>query len=152
MGILAAVIAFAVALPILLAPLLLLGIRRLRLPQPQTKWPVLELVWANWFGHWMWKRNWGGLTTWLPFCNVISYWAEDPEPEVRVHEFDHVAERDRVFWGDPLALVSWVHYTWDAIRYGYAKNPMETEAYAVEAEAVKHGLPDWARPPSDPAP
>ncbi len=141
MTMLAAIIACAVALPVLLLPLLLIGVRRLRLPQPPAKKPVVELVWANWFGFWMWHSGWAGLTTWLPFVDVISYWGADPEPLTRVHEFEHVAQGDR----DLCFLVSWVRYAW-GLRKGYAGDPLEVEAYAVEAAAARDGLPDWAKP------
>lgn len=141
MGILAGIIAFCVALPILAGPAFLIGIRRLRLPQGPSKKPVFELVWDNWFGQWMLKKNWAGLTTWLPFIVIISYWGADPDPDTRVHEFDHVAEGDR----DLCFLVTWAKYAW-GLRKGYTGDPLEVEAYAVEAEAEKNGLPDWARP------
>lgn len=129
----------AVLLIVLLAaaPVFLAGVERLRLPQPKTKRLTVELVWNNWLGWRMYKANWGGLTTWLPFCNVISYWGMPPTPTIRVHEFKHVEQRDRDF----CFLVTWVRYLW-ALRHGYLKNSMELEAYATGPLP----LPDWAKP------
>jgi hypothetical protein len=123
------------------------GVRRLRLQQPKTKKKVIELVWANWIGRKMWNRGWGGLTTWLPGVVVISYWAYDPEPLVRVHEFVHVRQGDDM--GNWLNAIT--HYEAESISDGlagrgwYSDNKYEQEAYAVEAEAAKNGLPDWAK-------
>lgn len=119
----------------------MLGITRLHLKQPATKKLVIELAWTNWFGRWMWNRNWGGLTTPLPWLVLINYWllpSTHVDPEVRYHEFMHVKQDERDGW----FLLNWIRYAW-AGRHGYAKNARELEAYAETAKAVEAGLPEW---------
>ncbi len=123
------------------------GIRRLRLPQPVTKKPVIELVWENWIGNMMWKRGWGGLTQWIPFVVLIHYWAADPDPLVRVHEFVHVRQGDDM--GTWLSAIT--HYEAESFSDGlagrgwYSDNKYEQEAYEIEDQAARNGLPDWAK-------
>jgi hypothetical protein len=121
----------------------MLGIRRLGLPQPSIRLPVIELGVSNAFGRWMRQQGWLGFTLPLPWLVVIFYWQraadEACDPYVRVHEFVHArqAGRFRLF----------------ALRYllalvtdgGYRSNRFEVEAFRIEAEARSAGLPPWAR-------
>lgn len=142
----------AILIPIsvlaVVAMICLQGVRRLRLPQPVTKKKVIELVWANWIGRLIYNKGWGGLTQWLPFVVLIHYWAYDPEPLIRVHEFVHVRQGDDA--GNWLSAIS--HYEAETIEDGlagrgwYSDNKYEQEAYAIEDEAARNGLPDWAKP------
>lgn len=120
----------------------MLGVRRLRLPQPVTGAPVIELAVANAAGQWMYRGGWRGFTLPLPFVTVIFYWLSDaherPDPYVRVHEFVHARQHHR--------------FTLFGLRYllalltdgGYRRNRFEVEAYRIEAEARRSGLPAWA--------
>lgn len=127
------------------------GIKRLRLKQPSTHKPVYEFEVSNWFGRWMWDRGWGGVTEPLPFFHLLVYWVlpgEHVDPIVRVHEFVHVAQSERQGW----FVRGWVSYGVENVEDGlagrgwYADNKFEQEAYAIQAEAERHGLPEWAKP------
>ncbi len=106
--------------------------------QPPTKPRVIEVVLDGFFGRFMRRRNWAGTTIPLPLLTVILYYGQ-PDPLVRVHEFQHVEQREALglfgFW--------WVYLT-NTIYHGYKNNPLELAAYEVEAEAEKNGLPSWA--------
>jgi hypothetical protein len=100
--------------------------------------PVLELVLDGFVGRFLYRKGWAGTTIPLPFAWIILYYT-GPDPLVRVHEAVHVEQREA------LGLFGfWFNYIRGAI-HGYARNPMEVAAYAVEAEAQKDGLPDWAK-------
>ena len=141
-------------------------IKRLRLPQPPglTK-KVVELgVSGGLIGDYMRSHNWAGTTIPFPFLIIIFYWQADNTafmPYCRVHEFTHVAQDEKAhFW-----FVAWAAYIWqmlknfayrkvlrrqesfsDAMFNDYMSNKYEQEAYAVEDEAYKDGLPEWAKP------
>ena len=139
-------------------------IKRLKLKQPPglTK-RVLELgVSGGVLGNYMKSHNWAGTTIPFPFLVVIFYWnADDPYlPYYRVHEFTHVQQDEQARWW----FVAWARYAWqmvkhfallkvltrkesisDAMMDDYMANEYEQAAYAVEDEAFKNGLPDWAK-------
>lgn len=86
-------------------------------------------------GRFMSRKGWAGTTIALPGFVVILYYAP-PLPEIRVHEFEHVAQKQA------LGLFGfWFNYIRNTIRFGYQQNPMELAAYAVEAERP---LPSWS--------
>src|SRR4051812_28065522 len=126
---------------------LMFAVERLRLRQPTTDKPVVELVVSNFFGRWMRSEGWAGFTLPLPLVTVIFYWvakrAQPISPLVRVHEFVHVQQLGGFF------LSGWLRYGAAMIRAGgrYRENALEIEAYAVERDAAKNGLPPWAREP-----
>ena len=113
---------------------------RLRLRQPRTRKPVIELAVGGFVGRWFARRGWGAFTLPMPFVCFIFYWATPapPSPLTRVHEFAHVAQDE----ADPLFVVK---YLACHLRHGYRRNPYEQQARAAEAHARDNGLPDWAR-------
>jgi hypothetical protein len=118
------------------------GVRRLRLPRPPHG-AVLELVVANFFGRWMRRQGWLGFTLPLPALVLVFYWMEDPDedpdPFVRVHEFVHVRQAQR------LSFFS-LRYLWAlAADGGYHRNRFEVEARRIESAARQEGLPAWAQ-------
>jgi hypothetical protein len=121
------------------------GVSRLRLPQPPTRKRVVELAVSNAFGRWMRRRGWLAFTLPLPFLVIVFYWTRDgdesPDGAVRVHEFVHVRQDQRL-WFFPL------RYLWALARDGgYRRNRFEREAARIEAEARAQGLPHWAALP-----
>ena len=121
----------------------MLGVDRLSLPRPSTRKAVVELGVWNPFGRWMRRQGWLGFTLPLPFLVVVFYWLEDPgeepDPFVRVHEFVHVRQDQR------LAFFA-VRYLWALVTdRGYRHNRFEVEARRIEAAARAEGLPEWAR-------
>ncbi len=110
----------------------------LHLQQPATGSKVIEVVLDGFLGRFMRRRNWAGTTIPLPLVTIVLYYGQ-PDPLVRVHEYHHVEQREA------LGLIGfWITYLRDAIKYGYAKNPLEIDAYEVEADAKANGLPGWA--------
>jgi hypothetical protein len=120
----------------------MLGVQRLRLPQPPTLKRVIELAVSNAFGRWMRRNNWAAFTLPLPFLTIVFYWHEAgderPDPYVRVHEFVHVRQDQRL----PLFPVRYLTALFT--DGGYRSNRFEVEAYRIEAAARREGLPDWA--------
>jgi hypothetical protein len=120
-----------------------MGIHNLRLPRPPTRKAVLELGVSNAFGRWMRRQGWLGFTLPLPGLVIVFYWLRDagepPDPFVRVHEFVHVRQ-DQRFAFFP------VRYLWALVTDGgYRRNRFEAEAFRIEAEARRDGLPAWAK-------
>jgi hypothetical protein len=115
-------------------------VRRLRLLQPVTRKPVIEIVWEGRFARWMARSGWGAFTLPLPFVVVISYWLAAP-PLVRVHEFVHVDQDQR----SGCFLFMWVGYLGELARRSYRGSKYEIEAYKMEEAARRSGLPHWAR-------
>lgn len=120
----------------------MLGVRRLRLPRPPTRKVVLELAVWNFFGRWMRRQGWLGFTLPLPLLVIVFYWMEDerqsPDPFVRVHEFVHVRQDQRLFLFP-------IRYLWAlGADRGYRHNRFEVEARRIEAAARQEGLPAWA--------
>jgi hypothetical protein len=114
---------------------------RLRLPQPRTRKPVIELAVGGPVGRWFVRRRWAAFVLPLPFLCVIFYWNTPvPSPLTRVHEFVHVAQDE----ASPFFLAMWVSYLAEHFRHGYRGNCYEREARAVEADAEANGLPTWA--------
>ncbi len=137
------------------------SIKRVRNTQPATKKKVIELEIGGWLGRLFTKHNWGAFTYPLPFLVFILYWTDAAEPDgnvhplVRVHEFQHVAQDER----NAFFLVTWFKYFWSSAHHlywrgwshvgemfmdAYYANDMEVEAYKIEEEAEKNGLPPWA--------
>jgi hypothetical protein len=134
--------------------------KRLRLRQPRTRGRVVEVAVGGWLGRRMQRADWGAVTVPFPFVTLIAYWqgsddGSPPAPSLRVHEFHHVAQNDRdAFWA-----ASWARYVFGlaralcwrcfirrpylALLAAYADHPAEVEAYAVEAQAIRDGLPTW---------
>jgi hypothetical protein len=116
-----------------------LAVKILHAQQPPTQNRVIEVVLDGFFGKWMRKRNWAGTTIPLPLVTVILYYTV-PDAYTRTHEFVHVEQRQA------LGLFGfWFNYIRDAIKFGYQKNPLELDAYQVEAAAQKNGAPAWAQ-------
>jgi len=118
------------------------GVRRLALEQPPTGGTVIELGISNRFGRWMRRNGWLGFTLPLPFLVIVFYWLQGPDhhpdPLTRVHEFVHVRQAQR------LPFFS-LRYLWAlAADGGYRQNRFEAEAFAIQAEARREGLPAWA--------
>src|SRR4051812_36409213 len=112
--------------------------KRLCLTQPPTTKKLLELVIDGFVGRFMQRLGWAAVTLPMPFITVILYWLT-AAPLLRVHEAVHVEQREA------LGLFGfWYSYLRGALK-GYASNPMELAAYAVEDEAETSGLPDWAK-------
>jgi hypothetical protein len=104
---------------------------------------VVELAVWNGFGRWMRRQGWLGFTLPLPGLVIIFYWLEDssdePDPFVRVHEFVHVRQDQRL----PFFAL---RYLWALLADGgYRGNRFEVEARRIEAAAHEEGLPEWAR-------
>jgi hypothetical protein len=121
----------------------MLGVRPFQLAQPVAANRVIELGVWNRFGRWMRRRGWLAFTLPLPFLTVVFYWLRDadetPDPFVRVHEFVHVRQNQRLSWF-PL------RYLWALIAdRGYRRSRFEVEAFRIEAAARAEGLPAWAR-------
>jgi hypothetical protein len=133
----------------------LFTVTKINKPQrPDIKKKTIELAIGGWLGEHQVAANWAGYTWPLPFINIILYWVSAAQPAVdplvRVHEFVHVAQIDK----DKLFIVTWFKYMKDLIvgrfKYGswmnaYLNDPYEAEAYKVEDDAAKNGLPDWAK-------
>jgi hypothetical protein len=119
------------------------GVRRLALSQPPTRKTVVELAVCNFFGRWMRRRGWSAFTLPLPALVIVFYWfeapGEDPDPFVRVHEFVHVRQDQRLFFFPLRYLLAHV------VDGGYRRNRFELEASRIEAAARVEGLPGWAR-------
>jgi hypothetical protein len=120
-----------------------LGVWRLRLPQPVGVGWVIELGVSNAFGRWMHAAGWRGFTLPLPGLTILFYWLaepdEPPDPFVRVHEFVHARQHRRLpFFAGRYLLALFTDG-------GYRRNRFEVEAYRVESEAHREGLPGWAR-------
>jgi hypothetical protein len=121
----------------------MLGLRRFQLPRPAAAHPVIELGVWNAFGRWMRRQGWLAFTLPLPFLTVVFYWlreaGESLDPFVRVHEFVHVRQHQR------LAFFA-VRYLWALVADGgYRPNRFEVEAFRIEAAARTEGLPAWAK-------
>lgn len=120
--------------------------------KPAGEIPVLELVLDGFVGRWFRRRVWAGTTIPLPFCAVVLYYLA-PTPLVRVHEHHHVEQAQALgffcWWATYLtAFFKNLHplrHPTQALANTYAENPLEVDAYAVEADAQKYGLPDWAK-------
>lgn len=119
------------------------GVRRLALSQPATRKTVVELAVYNFFGRWMRRRGWSAFTLPLPALVIVFYWfespLEDPDPFVRVHEFVHVRQDQRLFLFPLRYLLAHV------VDGGYRRNRFELEASRIEAAARAEGPPGWAR-------
>ena len=114
---------------------------RLRLKQPPTRKPVIELCVGGPVGRWFGRRGWLAFVLPLPFVCVIFYWnTPAPSPLTRVHEFVHV-EQDAAH---PAFFVFWVNYLAQQLAAGYRGNRFERAARAVEEDARANGLPEWA--------
>jgi hypothetical protein len=126
----------------------MLGVRRFRLPRPATRKHVLELGVSNAFGRWMRRSGWLAFTLPLPFLVIVFYWLDRPgqslDPYVRVHEFVHVRQDQRLFLFPLRYLAALV------TDGGYRGNRFEREAARIEAEARATGLPAWAEPGDGP--
>jgi hypothetical protein len=124
----------------------MLRTERLRLRQPATRKLVVELAVWNAFGRWMHRSGWRAFTLPLPFLVIVFYWMPEPgrpDPYVRVHEFVHVRQDQRLFLF-PL------RYLWALVTDGgYRTNRFEREAYRIDAEARREGLPAWAAEDED---
>ena|SRR5688572_3077845 len=121
----------------------MLGCRRLPLARPPTRKAVVELGVWNAFGRWMRRQGWLAFTLPLPGLVIIFYWLEDaaepPDPFVRVHEFVHVRQDQRL----PFFPV---RYLWALLTDGgYQGSRFEREARRIEAAARAEGLPPWAK-------
>jgi hypothetical protein len=115
---------------------------RLRLPQPATTKPVIELVAQGRIGRWMQAKGWGAFTLPLPFITCIFYWnTPQPSPGARVHEFVHAYQNDHTFF-----LKGWILYLVQLAFHGYHGNSFEREAYFVEAVGARDGYASWATP------
>ena len=114
---------------------------RLRLRQPPTRKRVIELAVGGPVGRWFARRGWAAFVLPLPFACLIFYWnTRTPDPFTRVHEFVHV-EQDAA---NPFFLLFWVKYLAQHLARGYRGNAYEAGARAVENDARRNGLPDWA--------
>ena len=121
----------------------MLGCRRLILPRPSTRKTVLEVGVSNAFGRWMRRQGWLAFTLPLPAVVIVFYWLQDadepPDPFVRVHEFVHVRQDQRL-WFFPL------RYLWALLADGgYRHSRFEVEARRIEAAARVEGPPPWAK-------
>jgi hypothetical protein len=142
-------------------------IKRLRKAQPPTQKKVFEFIVGGWIGKWLYAHNWRAITYCLPFICFILYWTDkdpiydvDAAPEIRVHEFVHVAQDE----ANPFFLVTWAKYVWSSYKHfpfvawwynhesfseawmdAYYGNVYESAAYAVEDAAEKNGMPAWAK-------
>jgi hypothetical protein len=115
---------------------------RLKLPQPSTTKPVIELVAQGFIGRWMQRHGWGAFTLPIPFVTLIFYWNTPvPSPGTRVHEFVHAYQNDHT-----LFIKGWVLYLVQLIAHGYRDNSFEREAYYVEAVGARDGYASWATP------
>lgn len=124
-------------------------IQRILMEQPETNRSVFEFGVAGWLGKKLRAKDWYAVTLPMPFCSFILYWfkseEEIPDPYKRVHEFTHVAQKDRP---GPF----YVQYFKAMLRHRkgkldeqeYYDNDLEVEAYAAEEHAHKFGLPEWA--------
>ena len=121
----------------------MLGVDRLSLPRPPTRKAVVELAVWNVFGRWMRRQGWLGFTMPLPGLVIVFYWmeeaGEEPDPFVRVHEFVHVRQDQRLLFFPVRYLLALV------TDRGYRHNRFEVEARRIEAAARAEGLPEWAR-------
>jgi hypothetical protein len=119
------------------------GVRNLALPRPPTRKMVLELGVSNAFGRWMRRQGWLGFTLPLPALTIVFYWLrsadERPDPFVRVHEFVHVRQDQRLAFFPVRYLLALL------TDGGYRRNRFELEAYRIETAARQEGLPDWAK-------
>lgn len=144
------------------------SIKRLHLSQPEgvTDQTVVELEVGGRLGRWFHAHNWGAVTIPFPFFMLIMYWSSEDvpdgnvEPLMRVHEWTHIKQNQaNRFW-----FVSWAKYLWyllsgvewkkvltrkvgltASFMNSYYNIPFEAEAYVVEDEAQKNGLPEWAK-------
>ncbi|HXU03359.1 MAG TPA: hypothetical protein VN903_20475 [Polyangia bacterium] len=114
---------------------------RLLLRQPPTRKTVVELAVGGPVGRWFARRGWSAFTLPLPFACLIFYWnTRAPDPMTRVHEFVHV-EQDEAH---SFFLAFWARYLAEHFAHGYRGNKYEQAARAVEDDAQRNGLPDWA--------
>jgi len=114
---------------------------RLDLRQPPTRKKVIELAVGGPVGRWFARRHWAAFTLPLPFVCLIFYWHTGaPDPFTRVHEFAHVDQDE----AHPFFLIFWVKYLAQHVARGYRGNRYEQAARAVEDDARRNGLPDWA--------
>jgi len=115
---------------------------RLKLPQPTTRKPVIELCVGGPIGRWMQRKGWGAFTLPLPVLTLILYWnTPEPSPGIRVHEFVHVYQTEPFFF-----ITAWYRYLVQLAFYGYRNNRYEQEAYQIEQVNEIEGFPAWAVP------
>jgi len=97
---------------------------------------------SNAFGRWMRRRGWLAFTLPLPLVVIVFYWLksadERPDPLVRVHEFVHVRQDQRLILFPLRYLLALL------TDGGYHRNRFEVEARRIEAEARAVGPPAWA--------